>query len=448
MPSCPYRFPNGQGDVAKFLRGEKNSEEWKKEHGSIYRVWSGTTPEIVLTSPKDIKTVFKDSNTHLKAVNNDAGWLMGQLLGQCLGLVSGVEWQRIHSSIAAFFTKAEAVGRAARITCLTKEHFATLHQLGKLDTGILHPVNDLRMLPFWIVADHLYGTLESAQKLELERLIPVREALFARCIQGGITRSSWSQYLPTKTNRSLRDFKRKWQCFNDAVYSTHKADGKSTIITELYQAVQGGRINSENLHQTLDEMLFANLDVTMGAISWNIMFLAAHQDVQDRVRDEVRQAQILQDDRKWTEYLTSSTTLLACSVLESARLKPLAAFTVPQAAPIPQTASGFYIPPRTNLVVDTYAINIGNEYWGHDPDKYRPDRFLSKKTSEMRYHYWRFGFGPRQCLGKYMAEMMIKVLLVHLLKNYKLSLPTKSSWSKNPDTWITHPNTKACCERL
>jgi cytochrome P450 len=146
------------------------------------------------------------------------------------------------------------------------------------------------MLPFWIMADHLYGTLESAQELELERLIPVREALFARCIQGGITRSSWSQYLPTKTNRSLRDFRWKWQCFNDAVYSTHKADGKNTIITELYQAVQDGRINSENLHQTLDEMLFANLDVTMGAISWNVMFLADHQDVQDRVRDELRNA--------------------------------------------------------------------------------------------------------------------------------------------------------------
>jgi cytochrome P450 len=137
MPSCPCRFPNGQGDVAKFLKGEKNSEEWNKEHGSIYRVWSGTTPEIVLTRRKDIKKVFKDSNTHLKAVNNDAGWLMSQSLGQCLGLVSGIEWERIHSFTAAFFTKAETVGRAARIACLTKEHFATLHQLEGLDTGIL-----------------------------------------------------------------------------------------------------------------------------------------------------------------------------------------------------------------------------------------------------------------------------------------------------------------------
>jgi hypothetical protein len=93
MPSCPCRFPNGQGDVAKLLKGEKNCEEWNKEHGSIYRVWSGTTPEIVLTRRKDIKKVFKDSNTHLKAVNNDAGWLMSQSLGQCLGLVSGVEWR-------------------------------------------------------------------------------------------------------------------------------------------------------------------------------------------------------------------------------------------------------------------------------------------------------------------------------------------------------------------
>ena len=46
LPTCPYRWPNGQGDVAKFLEGDKNSDLWEGQFGGIYRLWAGTTPEV------------------------------------------------------------------------------------------------------------------------------------------------------------------------------------------------------------------------------------------------------------------------------------------------------------------------------------------------------------------------------------------------------------------
>ncbi len=46
LPTVPYEFPNGQGDAAKFLDGKANSETWGKQHGSLYRIWSGMTPEV------------------------------------------------------------------------------------------------------------------------------------------------------------------------------------------------------------------------------------------------------------------------------------------------------------------------------------------------------------------------------------------------------------------
>jgi cytochrome P450 len=66
----------------------------------------------------------------------------------------------------------------------------------------------------------------------------------------------------------------------------------------------------------------------------------------------------------------------------------------------------------------------------------------------MRYRYWPFEFGPRQCLEKRLAEMMLRVLLVHLVANYRLGLRDDSSWEKNPETWITHPATELRCERI
>ena len=39
FPTCPYSWPNGQGDVGKFLEGMENSEIWRKEHRQVYRIW-------------------------------------------------------------------------------------------------------------------------------------------------------------------------------------------------------------------------------------------------------------------------------------------------------------------------------------------------------------------------------------------------------------------------
>lgn len=46
FPSCEYVWPNGQGDAAKFLNGQKNSEAWEASFGAIYRLWSGMTSEV------------------------------------------------------------------------------------------------------------------------------------------------------------------------------------------------------------------------------------------------------------------------------------------------------------------------------------------------------------------------------------------------------------------
>jgi hypothetical protein len=46
IPTVPYVWPNGQGDVAKFLKGEENGNAWGKEFGRIYRIWNGTVGEV------------------------------------------------------------------------------------------------------------------------------------------------------------------------------------------------------------------------------------------------------------------------------------------------------------------------------------------------------------------------------------------------------------------
>ncbi|KAF2204308.1 putative cytochrome P450 monooxygenase [Delitschia confertaspora ATCC 74209] len=442
IPTCPYRFPNGQGDVAKFLEGIDNSGDWGKKYGSVYRIWSGFKPEIVLTRPEHIQVVFRDSDKHIKATSNNSGYLMGQILGQCVGLISGSEWRTARLSTETPFLRKTVVEYVSLVQKHVSNHFTELWNFSNLKGGLLDPVEDLKMLPFWVVSEILYGELDADMVQELKKLAPMREELFKYVIRGGLSRFGASRYLPSKANTLLSTFQTRWKSFNDTVYQRALSSGKSATIVGMYESVKQGKMTRSQMLQTLDETLYANLDVTTGGLSWNVVFLAAYPAYQEALLKEFESV----NPESHSRYFLSSSTLLSACISESSRLKPLASFSVSQSAPTERIIDGYLIPAGTSFVVDSHALNIQNEFWGQDSESYRPERFLEKETWEMRYHFWRFGFGPRQCMGKYVTDLIFRVLLVHFVEGYDLGLVENGEeWKKNPEKWIMHPQMAVKC---
>lgn len=371
---------------------------------------------------------------------------MGQVLGKCVGLVSGQEWKDLRLVSGAAFTHNNISDHIDLVQRRVRSFIQQCETNGRLLEGLIDPVEDLKMLPFLTVADIIYGELSPSMENGLESIAPIHERLFSNVIQGGVSRFEFSKFLPTKSNQLLREFSNKWNAFNQMAYK--RACDLSLIeapIVKLYDALQKGDIDVKHVSHTLDEALFANLDVTMGGLSWNLVFLASDQQVQSQLCDEIRNAK--QEGREH-QYLLSSTSFLAACISESSRLKPLAAFSVPQSAPTDRIIDGYLIPAGTNFVVDSYSLNIRNDFWGADTREYRPSRFQELNSTDARYNFWRFGFGPRQCMGKYVADLIIRSLLVHFLMKWELHLPKEmigKKWGRDKETWITHPKMKLVC---
>lgn len=167
------------------------------------------------------------------------------------------------------------------------KHFKELNAQTNLQNGLIDPAQDLKMLPFWIIADVIYGELSRDFERTLSELAPLREAVFRNVISGGLSRFSWSQYLPTEANRDLHKFKAKWSKFNQDARDRALRLGTRPPVVDLFDAIAAGQITQEHLLHTMDEVLYANLDVTLGGISWNLVFLAAYPECQQRIRDEV-----------------------------------------------------------------------------------------------------------------------------------------------------------------
>lgn len=378
---------------------------------------------------------------------------MSELLGQCVGLIGGADWSRVRKHTGQYFTHGSIAHQVPRIMEHVTTHLDNLRSAGRLSDHIissLDPVQDLKFLPFWIIAEILYGDLSLDMKAELTDLAEQRERLWQRMIRGGMTRFSIARLWPWGTASDLRRFKKGWEKFNKQAMDACVISRKNTPIVAMYEAVREGTLLLQELLQTCDEMLFANLDVTIGALSWNLVFLAAHGDTQDRIRREIMT--ISSDEKavaKMRNYVQDSSSLLSASILESARLRPLAPFSVPQSAPTSRRIGLFTVPKNTNFIVDTYKLNIQSEFWGSNREIYDPGRFMGAKASEFRYSFWRFGFGPRQCLGKYVADVMLRSLLAELVRDWKLSLhEVDGDWAKRKDSWITCPDLKIRCEPI
>jgi len=159
----------------------------------------------------------------------------------------------------------------------TASYIQSLKDIGNLKDGLLDPAEDIKLLPFWIVARIIYVELSQEQIKELKALMPCREKLFRHVIRGGLSRFLWSKYLPSQINSALAHFRARWAAFNETAYNRAASYDESLPIIGMFEAVKCGELSLEQLYQTLDESLFANLDVTTGALSWNLVFLAANK---------------------------------------------------------------------------------------------------------------------------------------------------------------------------
>ena len=79
-----------------------------------------------------------------------------------------------------------------------------------------------------------------------------------------------------------------------------------------------------------------------------------------------------------------------------------------------------YIPKGVTVATVTYATHRDPAVFP-DPFKYQPERWLNP-TAEMRAMAKPFGTGPRNCIGKHLAEIGLYLTLSRLLQLYDIDI--------------------------
>ncbi|KAF2656945.1 cytochrome P450 monooxygenase [Lophiostoma macrostomum CBS 122681] len=376
IPGPSRDWPTGQL-LHKYLDGERKSKQWKATHGPIYRLYSGFNPEIVITTAKDVRSFHSDTKHHCKSHASNAGWLFDSLLGKCLGLINGQDWKTFRQAFGPLFTH-RSVGR--RVSEIAQEIERCMdHKASSRDGVPLDVLSAIQRAPFWCTAIYVYGPLSESERKKLWSLAERRALIFRNILKGGIYSTPWLRFWDRELFHNLQGFREEWRCFNRTMFQKKQDMPSNRPLFGIWDITLDNRGSVDILCQTLDEMLFANLDVSSHVLSSCLYFIAADTSIQRRLRQEIQAS-----ETELEAYCQQRNSLLYYCTLEALRLRPIAAFSMPEYSHEEKILSGCLIPAKTHVIIDAYSVNHDPQVWGEESSKFLPDRFLSIQNIDVR----------------------------------------------------------------
>merc|ERR1712019_94271 len=84
----------------------------------------------------------------------------------------------------------------------------------------------------------------------------------------------------------------------------------------------------------------------------------------------------------------------------------------------------------------TYSMGRSKRIWGDDAQEFRPERWLEMQVPKSPYENPVFHAGPRECLGKRLALVEMKALLLTIIKEMRLTLAVPAE-DVRPDLQLT-----------
>ncbi|XP_033626862.1 cytochrome P450 27C1-like [Asterias rubens] len=197
----------------------------------------------------------------------------------------------------------------------------------------------------------------------------------------------------------------------------HDSDG---FLTYLLSSKQ---LTMKEIYSNACELLLAGVDTTSNTLAWVLYELSRHPDVESRLHDEV--CEVLGTDKMRaadTEDLARMPYLKSI-IKEILRLYPV----VPANNRILEkdiVIGGYHIPKKTIIGSLQYVIGRDPNIFD-EPNTFKPDRWLRDKSGRLNcssssFASVPFGFGPRMCIGRRIAELELNLALAKISQTFKL----------------------------
>ncbi|KAK7057733.1 cytochrome P450 [Favolaschia claudopus] len=277
---------------------------------------------------------------------------------------------------------------------------------------------------------------------------------------------------PSRRLHRLRDIVNTMYKVNSAVFESKKEAIKRgdekvldqvghgrDIVSILMRGMESAESDEDKLSDSevlaqLTTLVFTSHDTTSSTLAHILHLLCTHQDIQTRLRNEIRRAKDEWEkehgNRDLGYDLLSELPYLEAVCRETLRLHAAVTFmtrtarapaVLPLLWPVMGTDGKMItevpIAENQNIHIGIGAANRDPRIWGPDADEWKPERWengvpklaMDAHLPSIYAGTMSFLGGGRACIGMKFAQLEMKVILSMLLDEFKVSL------SKDEVTW-------------
>ncbi|XP_070558615.1 1,25-dihydroxyvitamin D(3) 24-hydroxylase, mitochondrial-like [Ptychodera flava] len=408
--------------------------EYRRTYGLICRSGKakGRYATVMLFDPQDFAKVIREEGKYPKRTDIVAMTADRDHRGLPCGIFSsqGPLWRHNRSALSGYILRpTEVIKYTERIAEVCGDLVKTIQQ--KVDRN--EPMNEQEIFSNWSFeagASTIFGKRfnlltdnanpEGAAFMKsLKSLTSVAAMLSVQAML------DWNRKYNTpiwKKHVRLWDtiFEITRKCIDEKQeLLTKKGDSKcpADYITNL---LRQHRLTDQELHSNLTEFFLAATDTTAAALTWALYLLGRNSTIQEKLHQEVTRyaprGQIITENTM----LRNPWTFLKAVVKETLRLYPIGFGNLRQ-LDHDTVLQGYHIPAGTLIFGVTYVMSRDQQNF-EDALAFRPERWVrrDKLNPFDGFKSIPFGFGPRMCLGRRLAELELYIALIEIIRHFRL----------------------------
>ncbi|KAL1722322.1 cytochrome P450 [Schizophyllum commune] len=305
-----------------------------------------------------------------------------------------------------------------------------------------------RHLTIEIIMVTMYGCrLNALKSWSAGKEVPICEAIghfpLAITLRGAVPEWLWKlvcriphrgwQKICSSGNANLEFTRKHLRELRQFVESGKNVDDeKMPMVLRLLQyrepakglpALQDKDIVAEVLGHTI-----AGTDTTAITLSYFCWELGRRPDIVEKLRAELDT--VMHDSTDMPNIaVLQSLPYLTAFLKEGLRIYGAAPSLLERKTPTagdPFNIAGYVLPPHTIVAAQAWSLHRDPAVFP-DPDEFRPERWLDGDTIAMNAQLSPFGFGTRVCAGQHLAQMMMRMGLAAIVRNFDIEVPPETT---------------------
>nr|CAB3235815.1 cytochrome P450 CYP3-like member 2 [Phallusia mammillata] len=413
-----------------FLNDVKN----KKKFGKVYGTYVFLKSRITIWDTDVLQQIYIKEFSTFSDRKASSNLLNGEVMKNQLVSVSGPKWKRIRNTLTPYFSTSKLKGMYGTVEkcveLMVKQIKKTSEENdGKIDVKEVfgRMAMDSICAAAFGVDTHIQETGKDLKLIEMVKKIFDLQRTFNIWFILTII-FPWFEKVLRFFNYSVypKGTIEYFVVLTDAIKeksqtgSTDRVDFMRLMLQSEISEQESKQENAKGITQneiTANSitMILAGYDTTSSTILFLAYNLAAHKDVQQKLRQEIQDT--VQEYGGLTYEGLNSMKYLTMCINESQRLYP--------AVPVNSRhcseeiiMNGITIPKGVTIIIPMYGLAHDEEYW-EEPMKFKPERMEDmNKIDPMIFQP--FGGGPRNCIGMRFALIVVKLTICNVLQNFYL----------------------------